>query len=160
MKNPNENEQDKKLPVLPFKINGVKYEWSKQYITGAEIRQLGNIPTSDKVYLLIKRPWEDEEIADDKEVNLARPEIEEFYSGKRKFTLLVNAKQESWEKEIISFKELVILAFGSYDENPNKIYTVCYDRGPKENPEGTMVRDESVHVKNGMKFDVKPTDKS
>lgn len=154
------NEQDKKLPVLPFKINGVMYESSKQYITGAEIRKLGNIPAGDKIYLLIKKPWEDEEITDEKEVNLARPEIEEFYSGKKKFALIVNGKKEFWEKEIISFKEVVILAFGNYVENPNMIYTVCYDRGPKENPEGTMVRDEIVHVKNGMKFDVTTTDKS
>ncbi|MDN3606381.1 multiubiquitin domain-containing protein, partial [Kaistella yonginensis] len=52
------------------------------------------------------------------------------------------------------------LAFGSYDNNPNKGYTVTYSRGWDPKSEGTMVKGAVVRVKNKMIFDVTATDKS
>jgi len=69
--------------VLDLIINNKEYKWEKEYITGAEIKKLGMIPDIDKLFLAIKKPWEDEEIGDDKQVNLARPEIEHFFSKKQ-----------------------------------------------------------------------------
>ena len=36
---------------LHFTINGTLYTWYKQYIRGIQIRQLGNIPAEDEIYL-------------------------------------------------------------------------------------------------------------
>lgn len=84
-------------PSLEFRINDKKYEWKSQYISGAEVRKLGNIPKEDKLFLDIERPWEDEVIADDTEVDIARPGIEEFYSHKheepRQVEISVNDKE-------------------------------------------------------------------
>ncbi|MCA0447326.1 MAG: multiubiquitin domain-containing protein [Bacteroidetes bacterium] len=148
--------------VLRLTINGKNYSWTKEYITGEEIRKLGDIPEGDTLFLSIKKPWEDELISNDTKVNLARPEIEHFYSEDKPFeiTLIVNGRKKSWNKKKISFEQVVILAFGSYDPNPNKVYTVTYDRGPKQNPEGTMVKDDVVRVKDGMIFNATATDKS
>jgi len=147
---------------LQLTINGNRYEWHQQYITGAEIRTLGSIPIEDEVFLAIKRPWEDEQILDDSNVNLARPEIEHFYSKDKHFkvVLIVNLKEKPWAKQTISFEEVVIQAFGSYDPNPNKVYTITYDRGPHQNPEGSMVRGDILVVKNKMVYNVTATDKS
>lgn len=53
--------------VLRLIINQKEYEWHSEYITGAEIRKLGNIPPEEEIFLAIKKPWEDEPIADDTE---------------------------------------------------------------------------------------------
>lgn len=51
--------------VLNLTINGKKYEWHQQYITGAEVRKLGVIPKEDEIFLAVKKPWEDEPIPDE-----------------------------------------------------------------------------------------------
>ncbi len=148
--------------VLQLTINGKQYEWPQQYLTGAEIRKLGNIPPDDDIFLAIKKPWEDEPITDDNKINLARPEIENFYSKDRhqKITLIVNGRPKPWAEKTITFEQVVVLAFGSYDPNPNKVYTVTYDKGPHENPHGTMDKGDKVCVKDKMIFNVTCTDKS
>src|SRR5699024_2082489 len=113
--------------VLYLTINDERYKWHQEYITGAEIRKLGDIPREDKLFLAIKKPWEDEPIPNDKKVNLARPEIEHFYSKDKddddEITLIVNGRLKPWEEYSITFKQVVVLAFGDYDSNPNKVYT-------------------------------------
>lgn len=147
---------------LHFTINKVPYTWYKQYITGAEIRELGNIPPEDDIYLDIKEGWEDDLILDDEVVDLARPGVEHFFSKSRptECIVIVNAREKVWKEKTISFEQVVILAFGAYDNNPNKGYTVTYSRGPESNPEGTMVKGSVVNVKHKMVFDVTATDKS
>lgn len=155
--------QDKKegKHVLQLIIDGQKYDWTQQYITGAEIRRLGHIPDEDDVFLKIKEPWIDELIEKDTKVDLARPGIEHFFS-KKKFpiVIIVNVKEKPWNKEKISYDEVVKLAFPNYVESADVAYTVTYDRGPKQNPEGTMVKGDSVFVKNRMNFLVSQTNKS
>jgi hypothetical protein len=160
-KDTTQNEEHSK-PVLHFTINDKRYEWHQQYITGAEIRNLGSIPTSDEIFLAIKKPWKDELIKDDARVDLARPEIEHFYSKDEHFkvNLIVNLKEKSWTEKAIDFEQVVGLAYRSYDPRPEKGYTVTYDRGPHQNPEGSMVIGDRVFVKNKMIFNVKQTDKS
>jgi hypothetical protein len=160
-KNKNQNAEHGKA-VLYLSINDNRYEWHKEYITGAEIRKLGNIPSEDEIFLAIKKPWKDEPIPNDKEVNLARPEVEHFYSKNKHFTvvLMVNLEAKPWAEKTITFEQVIELAYGSYDGNEDKGYTVTYDRGPHQNPEGTMVKGERVFVKNKMIFNVKQTGKS
>ncbi len=148
--------------VLNLQINGKHFQWHEQYITGAQLRQLGKIAKDDDIFLVIKKPWEDELIADDTSVDLARPGLEHFISKEKpvKVIIVVNGRDKSWTEKTISFEQLVILAFGSYDNNPNKVYTVTYDKGPKENREGSMVVGDKVFVKNKMIFNVTATDKS
>ena len=50
--------------------------------------------------------------------------------------------------------------FGAYDPNPNKIYTVTYSGGLPPKPEGSMIKGQTIQVKNKMNFDVSATDKS
>ena len=160
------NEKDKNQKneygkhVLTLTINGKQYEWHHEYITGAEIRKLGNIPPQHDIFLAIKKPWEDEPIPDDKQVNLARPEIEHFYSKQKEVVIIVNGTPHKWNKEKISFKEVIILAFGQYIDKPTMVYTVAYEDGPKPYPEGSMFVGQEVFVKNKMIFHATATDKS
>ena len=147
---------------LHFFINDKPFTWYKQYIRGIQIRELGNISAEDDIFLDIKEGWEDDQILNDEVVDLARPGKERFFSKPRstEFTIIVNARQHVWKETNISFEQLVVLAFGTYDNNPNKGYTVTYSRGWDPKPEGTMVKGSSVRVKNKMIFDVTATDKS
>lgn len=78
----NHNETDDLKSSLKLTINGKHYEHHAQFISGAEVRNLGQIPKEDEIFLGIKRPWEDELIQDDAKVDLARPGIEHFFSKK------------------------------------------------------------------------------
>jgi hypothetical protein len=146
--------------VLELTINGKKYEWNQQYITGDEIRRLGRIAKDEEIFLAVKKPWEDEPIPDDKQVNLARPEIEHFYSKAKELTIVVNGTPHKWAIEKISFKEVIVLAFGQYIDKPTMVYTVAYEDGPRQNPEGSMFVGQEVLVKHKMIFNASQTDKS
>ncbi|WP_417355393.1 multiubiquitin domain-containing protein [Flavobacterium sp.] len=147
---------------LQFSINKKPYTWYKQFIRGIQIRELGNIPAEDDIFLDIKEGWQDDQILNDEIVDLARPGKERFFSKPRptEITIIVNARPHIWKEMNISFEQLVVLAFGSYDNNPNRGYTVTYSRGWEPKPEGTMVKGSIVSVKNKMIFDVTATDKS
>src|SRR5256885_708684 len=58
--------------VLALVIEGREYKWHQQYITGAEIKKLGMLPSDSKILLAIKKPWDDELVEDDIRVDLAR----------------------------------------------------------------------------------------
>jgi len=150
--------------VLHLMINETNYKWEQQYITGAEVRQLGNIPQSDKLFLAIKRPWEDEPILDETKVDLARPGIEKFYSKQHDdfepVVIVVNGKPKNWAERKINYEQLVKLAFPNYVENEAIVYTVTYTNGPKQNEESSMVKGDIVFVKNQMIFNVTPTNRS
>ena len=77
----------------------------------------------------------------------------------KKFELIVNARPKLWNKDTISYSQVVNLAF-PLPHTSTEIFTVQYSRGPKENPQGTLVEGQTVRVKSGMVFDVTRTDKS
>jgi hypothetical protein len=82
-------------PVLLLTINGKTYRWFDQYITGAELKKLAGIAAEEQLFLAITKPWEDERIADQDKVDLARPGIEHFYSkkdGPHLVTIVINEK--------------------------------------------------------------------
>ncbi len=147
---------------LHFKINNVPFTWYRQYISGSEIRELGKIDNEYDIFLDIKEGWEDDMIFDDEVVDLARTGVENFFSKPKptEFIIIVNTREKVWKEKTISFEQVIILAFGVYDNNPNKGYTVTYCNGIEPKSEGTMVRGSVVNINNKMIFDVSATDKS
>jgi len=147
---------------LQITIDGKPYVWYKQYITGLEIKKLANLPENVEIILTIPKPWEDEIITDTTSVDLARPSVEHFISRDivKDVILIVNGKEKTWCEKTIGFEQVIALAKGSYVETDQTFYTVTYTRGPKENPDGEMVKGERVIVKNKMIFNVTATDKS
>jgi hypothetical protein len=76
---------------------------------------------------------------------------------KKTVTIIVNGRKKEVPKGNLSFSEVVALS--GLPNDPNTIFTVTYRRG-EGNMEGTLVQGESVKVKEGMIFDVTPTNKS
>lgn len=80
-----------------------------------------------------------------------------------RFKIIVNAEPKEWDKNRISFEELVHLAYPVPPTPPpggSVEYTISYTKGPPRNPQGTMKPGQSVEVIDGMVFDVVPTIKS
>lgn len=75
-------------------------------------------------------------------------------------TLIINGREKPWNEKEISFEQVVTLAFGSYVENQNRVFTVTFKGGPERNPQGSMVKGDKVFVRNKMIFNVTATDKS
>jgi hypothetical protein len=74
--------------------------------------------------------------------------------------IFVNARKKKWDKERISYEEVIVLAFGVYTEGENVVYSVTYTKGEHENREGSLVKGQFVNTKSGMRFDVTQTNKS
>jgi hypothetical protein len=78
--------------------------------------------------------------------------------AKKSVTIIVNGRENTVEKDDMTFEEIVALA--QLPSGPNITYTVTYRRGPDPRPDGTLVEGQSVKVKDGMIFNVTATDRS
>lgn len=147
---------------LEFIVNGNKFTSDGQYIQGSKLRAHAQVPADHEIFLDIEAPWEDEEILDHDNVNLARPGIESFYTKGRglTFILIINGTPKEWNKRRISFPQVVKLALGAFNNNPQICYTVKYECGPSKNPKGMMVDGDKVFLISNMIFHVSLTDKS
>ena len=84
----------------------------------------------------------------------------EVNAAHKSFTIIVNGREKEWNEKTISFKQVVILAFGTYELNDAIVYTVDYTTAEKPRRDGTMVAGDEVKVHKGMIFNVSRTDKS
>lgn len=76
-------------------------------------------------------------------------------------TIIVNGRAKTVEKNAeLSFWEVVKLAFDDPQTGEGIQYTVQYTRGQGNKPSGTLVEGQVVKVKDGMEFDVTPTNRS
>lgn len=64
-----------------IKIDNVNFEYESRYITGQEIRELGEIPADYGLWLHVPGPDPDEVIELDEKVDLKKPGREKFFSG-------------------------------------------------------------------------------
>lgn len=78
----------------------------------------------------------------------------------KEFDIIVNAREKKWFEKKISFEQVVVLAFGVFENNESTSYTVTYKRGEDRKPEGSLVIGESIPVKDKMIFNVSKTNKS
>jgi hypothetical protein len=75
--------------------------------------------------------------------------------------IYVEGTPHDWPKhEKISFEQVVKFVFPDYTPTDGKAYTVTYERGDNEKPEGQLVKGASVKVKNEMSFNVSRTGES
>lgn len=77
------------------------------------------------------------------------------------WTIYVEGTPREWPKhEKISFEQVVKFVYSDYTPTDGKAYTVTYERGDNEKPEGQLVKGTSVKVKDGMSFNVSRTGES
>ncbi len=81
-------------------------------------------------------------------------------SAGRKFMIYVRGRKYEVEKEKISYDEVVNLGYPDGKHGPLYEYDVTWKDGPRGEEEGVLKEGEETKVIEGMKFDVKFTDKS
>jgi hypothetical protein len=75
-------------------------------------------------------------------------------------TVIVNGRPKQIAKEVLTFLEVVRLAYENATPTETLVYTVTYKRGNPGKPEGSLVDGETLKVKEGMVINVTETDKS
>src|SRR5437763_2420668 len=119
-------------------IEGQEFEWPSQFITGAEIKKLAGLSPDSQLYLGAKEPWESEFISDTQKVDLARPEIEEFFV-KKKLQITIDKEPYSRDKQYITGLQLTKLA-GTDDQDE-----LCLDNSGKYEDD-LLANDERVNL--------------
>ena len=74
--------------------------------------------------------------------------------------VIVNGRRKTVTARELSFEQIVALAFENPPAGDGVQFTVQYTRGPEANPTGTLIEGQSIKIKNGMEFDVTPTNRS
>lgn len=90
---------------LQFFIDGQRFETTEVYQTGKDLKAIAGIPSEIDLYLSLKRPYEDELIANDQQVDLSRSESEYFYV-KKPFKFVINGTSFDWPKQYITAEEI------------------------------------------------------
>ena len=76
------------------------------------------------------------------------------------FSIIVNGRERTVDDEEVNFDQVVGLAFDSPPTGEFICFTITYRRAGGRKPEGTLIEDGSVKVKDGTIFNVTVTDKS
>ena len=128
--------------------------------TGESLYRLGKIPAGFELFREAHGDHEDKLVPNGTEV-VHLKEDEHFHSGKPKtYTIYVNGQEKTVTTKTVTYEQIVTLAFPNPIIGQNIIYTVGYEDGPHHNPSGSLMPGGKVKVKDGMIFDVTPTDKS
>jgi hypothetical protein len=75
-------------------------------------------------------------------------------------TIIVEGTPHEWPKDEITYTQVVTLFDPEYPQHPKMNYSVTYERGHGNKPEGILPPGGSVKVKEGMVFHVSPTGES
>lgn len=76
------------------------------------------------------------------------------------FAIVVNGREKKVEDEELTFDQVVALAFDDPPVGEFICFTITYRGAGGRKPAGTLVKGESVKVKDGTIFNVTVTDKS
>ena len=80
--------------------------------------------------------------------------------GHKEITIFINGTAKSIQKGQLTFDEVIALAFDNPPSGDGVQFTVQYSRGHGDKPKGTLVEGQSAKTKEGMEFDVTPTNRS
>lgn len=78
----------------------------------------------------------------------------------KEFTIIVNGRQKVVKGKDLTYTQVVALGFDDPPSGENVSFTITYRKGEGNKPEGTLVEGETVKIKEGMIFNVTPTNKS
>ncbi len=74
--------------------------------------------------------------------------------------IVINTQDFQEPKGKITYDRVVELAYPDFAQFPNATYSIIYERGASDNPQGTLSKGGSVEIVKGMRFRVKRTGES
>jgi hypothetical protein len=126
---------------------------------GEALYALGKVKAGYDLYQEVQGDDEDRMVPNGNE-QIRLEEDEHLYSRpahKHVFTIIVNGREKEVDHRLVSFSEIVALA--NLPGDANTIFTVTYSNG-RHHAKGAMVEGDTVKIKDGMIFNVTPTNKS
>ena len=75
-------------------------------------------------------------------------------------TIIVNGREKKVEAEELTYDQLIKLAFDDPPTGEFICFTISFRNAGGRKPEGTLLEDQSVKIKDGTIFNVTVTDKS
>ena len=151
--------QQQPHPMVRIHIDQQRYE-SPNPTTGEALYQLGKVAAGLDLYRETGGNREDQPVWDaSDEIHLR--EDEHFHSGPAKqITVIVNGRKKEVTHRVLSFMDIVALAFNPVPSGPDWVFTVTYRKAASKPHDGTLTQGEHVKVKNGTIFNVTATNKS
>ncbi len=80
--------------------------------------------------------------------------------GPKEFTIIVNGREHKVATDVLTFADVVKLAFPNPPPGDNVMFTVTYRNADSDRREGTLVEGQTVTIKNGTIFNVTATTRS
>lgn len=74
--------------------------------------------------------------------------------------IVVNGRERQVDHEVLTYTEVVALAFPNPSNDPNLIFHVTYEKAASRPPEGILAEGQKVTVKEGTIFNVRHSNKS
>ena len=99
-----------------------------------------------------------DEVRAERELREATEELER--AAKLEHWILVNGRRRVVCANKVTFEEIVKIAFPIPPAGVDVKFTVQFTRGPEHKPSGTLIEGQSVKIRDGMEFDVTPTNRS
>jgi hypothetical protein len=145
--------------IVRIHIDQHRYE-SPSPTRGEALYLLGNVAPGSDLYREVEGKREDQPVWDDgEEIHLR--EDEHFHSGPAmKITIIVNGRKKEAPSRMLTFMQVVALAFDPVPSGPEWVFTVTYRKAASKPHEGTLTEGETVTVRNGAIFNVTATNKS
>lgn len=143
-----------------FTLDGRQMAWGEPRISGAVLTKLLGATDPDKDIVLRNADGTEKIIGPNDHVRLDDKGTEQLVTRVRSYVIFINGKRKTTTKSSLTFEELITLAFENPPTGDGVQFTIQFTRGPEANPSGTLLEGQSVAIKNGIEFDVTPTNRS
>lgn len=130
--------------------------------TGSALYALGKVAPGLELFREVEGDHEDAGVPNDGTLMHLRPDAH-FHSGtpvEKVYHIIVNLEPKEVRKRVLTFWEVVALAYPNPPKGPNIVYTVTYRKAAGPMHQGSLVEGDTVEIKNGTIFSVTQTDKS
>lgn len=78
----------------------------------------------------------------------------------KKYKIVVNGTEHTVTKELVTYEQIVQIAFPGHPNDPNTSFSVTYEHAASKPHAGTLAAGGKVTVKNNTHFDVTQTNRS
>lgn len=143
-----------------FTLDAHQKAWGDARISGSVLAKLIGAADHDKDIVLQRADGTEKIIGPNDHVHLDDQGNEHLVTRVRTYVIFINGKRKTTTKSSLTFEELIALAFENPPTGDGVQFTIQFTRGPETNPSGTLLEGQSVIIKNGIEFDVTPTNRS
>jgi len=145
--------------MFKFKIDSKIFESEKSVISGAEMKLIAGISPDITICQVLDKKAGIKIVQNNSTVDLSASGVEMFLVIIQEFscTLKLNSTDVPWNKQYISYEEVVSLVYGT---NEVLKVSITYSHGPETNPNGNLLTGEIILVKDFIRITADGTVKS